>query len=192
MHGDLDSLERANGVRKSDVWFLLNGTYCFEYFSYANSTKHEIPSDFSMVLATILASLSNFLKLRDSDLSMLDVMGEGDEHINLEDDKIAADIPAEKAESNSGKATSDRGRVALPTVSTSQSSSKKKVANSWEDEDLDEVKDFNSTSGATEETLLGEANSRSVDEVEEGFLNVYRALSKLRVEFDTKFKAIFA
>lgn len=25
MHGDLDALEKANGVRKSDVWFLLNG-----------------------------------------------------------------------------------------------------------------------------------------------------------------------
>lgn len=25
MHGDLDALETANGVRKSDVWFLLNG-----------------------------------------------------------------------------------------------------------------------------------------------------------------------
>ena len=25
MHGDLDALERANGVMKSDVWFLLNG-----------------------------------------------------------------------------------------------------------------------------------------------------------------------
>ena len=25
MHGDLDALARANGVRRSDVWFLLNG-----------------------------------------------------------------------------------------------------------------------------------------------------------------------
>ena len=25
MHGDLNALERANGVKKSDVWFLLNG-----------------------------------------------------------------------------------------------------------------------------------------------------------------------
>ena len=25
MHGDVDALEKANGVRKSDVWFLLNG-----------------------------------------------------------------------------------------------------------------------------------------------------------------------
>ena len=25
MHGDLESLEIANGVKRSDVWFLLNG-----------------------------------------------------------------------------------------------------------------------------------------------------------------------
>ena len=25
MHGDLNALEKANGVKKSDVWFLLNG-----------------------------------------------------------------------------------------------------------------------------------------------------------------------
>ena len=25
MHGDVDALEKANGVKKSDVWFLLNG-----------------------------------------------------------------------------------------------------------------------------------------------------------------------
>lgn len=25
MHGDLGSLERANGIQSSDVWFLLNG-----------------------------------------------------------------------------------------------------------------------------------------------------------------------
>lgn len=25
MHGDLNTLEKANGVKKADVWFLLNG-----------------------------------------------------------------------------------------------------------------------------------------------------------------------
>lgn len=148
--------------------------------------------DFSMVLATIVASLSNFLKLPNSDLSMLDVMGEGDEQHNLEDDKIAAEIPVEKAEGNSVNATSDRGRVPLPTASSSKPSSKKKVAESWDDEDLDDVKELDSAGGAIEETLLSNANSRSVDEIEVGFLNVYRALSKLRAEFDIKFKAIFA
>lgn len=192
MHGDLESLERANGVRKSDVWFLLNGAYYLDNILVPVILINIFQSDFSMVLATIVASLSNFLKLPDSDLSMLDVMGEGDEHNNFEDDKIAAEIPAEKAEGNSVNATSDRGRVPLPTASSSKSGSKKKVAESWDDEDLDEVKDFNSANGAVEETLLGDAKSRSVDEIEEGFLNVYRAMTKLRAEFDTKFKAIFA
>ena len=27
MHGDVDAIEEANGVRKSDVWFLLNGQF---------------------------------------------------------------------------------------------------------------------------------------------------------------------
>lgn len=148
--------------------------------------------DFSMVLATIVASIGNFLKLPDSDLSMLDVMGEGDEHTNLEDDKIAAAIPAEKAEDSSVSTTSDRGRVPLPTVSASKLSSKKKIAEAWDDDDLDEVKDVNSASEVTKGTLLGDANSRSIDEIEKGFLNIYRAFSKLRAEFDTKFKAIFA
>ena len=151
-------------------------------------------SDFSMVLATIVSSLSNFLKLDNSDLSMLDVMGEGDERNNLEDDKIAAETPAEKAEGHSVNATSDRGRVPLPTASSSKPVSKKKIEDSWEDEDdVDEVIDSNSASRAVDgTTLLDDANSRSVDEIEEGFLNVYRALTKLRAEFDTKFKAIFA
>ncbi|MCJ1464322.1 hypothetical protein MMC07_002935 [Pseudocyphellaria aurata] len=172
MHGDLGSLERANGVRKSDVWFLLN--------------------DFSMVLATIVTSLGNFLKLPDSDLSMLDVMGEGDEHNNLEDDKIAAEIPAEMADGSSSNIASDRGRVPLPTVPKSNPNSKKKIAKSWDDEDLDEVIDLGSAGGRIEGTILGDANSRSIDEIEEGFLNIYLALSNLRAEFDIKFKAIFA
>lgn len=192
MHGDLTSLERANGVRKSEVWFLLNGK-CSENASCANNILiNFFPSDFSMVLATIVTSLSNFLKLPDSDVSMLDVMGEGDEHNNLEDDKFAAEIPSEKVEGSSINTNSDRGRVPLPTVSASKPSSKKKVAKAWDDEDLDEVEDLNSASREIEETILGNSNSRSVDEIEAGFLNVYRALSKLRVEFDTKFKAIFA
>lgn len=35
-HGDVFTIERANGIRRADIWFLLN--------------------DFSMVLATIITS----------------------------------------------------------------------------------------------------------------------------------------
>jgi hypothetical protein len=53
MHGDVAALQRANGIRRSDVWFLLK--------------------DFSLVLATIVTSLANFMKLDDA--SDMDIVG---------------------------------------------------------------------------------------------------------------------
>ncbi len=37
MHGDLDALEKANGVKKSDVWFLLNGKFQIQVLSLARN-----------------------------------------------------------------------------------------------------------------------------------------------------------
>jgi hypothetical protein len=81
MHGQLAPLDVANGIRKSDVWFLLN--------------------DFSMVLATIATSLALHLGLDSgTDPEMLDVMGSGDAAENDADEKVAAttipDAPATK------------------------------------------------------------------------------------------------
>ena len=145
-----------------------------------------------MVLATITASLANFLKLSDSDVSMADIMGEGDERTNIEDDQFAAERPNDKGESSSASTTSEKGRVALPTASSFKPRSKKKVAESWDDEDIEDEAKGSSANGTQEGEYSGLAGSRSVDQMEEGFLNVYRALSKLRAEFDIKFKAIFA
>ncbi|KAM3074302.1 hypothetical protein ACMFMG_002886 [Clarireedia jacksonii] len=72
-HGSLQPLEDANGIRRSDVWFVLN--------------------DFSMILATICTSLALYLGLGvDSDAEMLDVMGAGDEGENENDEKLAEDV----------------------------------------------------------------------------------------------------
>lgn len=58
-HGNVQQLESANGIRRGDIWFLLN--------------------DFSMVLATITTSLEGFLNPQDSiDMDMLNVAGSGD------------------------------------------------------------------------------------------------------------------
>ncbi|KAA8565170.1 hypothetical protein EYC84_010910 [Monilinia fructicola] len=71
-HGSLQPLEDANGIRKSDVWFVLN--------------------DFSMVLATIATSLALHLGLgQDTDAELLDVMGAGDSVENENDEKMAED-----------------------------------------------------------------------------------------------------
>ena len=45
-HGQVHALQEANRIRRSDVWFLWNG--------------------FSLVLATIVASLENFFKAGDN------------------------------------------------------------------------------------------------------------------------------
>ncbi|KAL6716555.1 hypothetical protein ACLMJK_006122 [Lecanora helva] len=176
MHGDIEALEKANGVRKADVWFLLN--------------------DFSLVLATIVASLANFLKLPESDLSLLDVIGEGDETNNAEDDKFVADSTTEDTESVSASiATNDTGKTSVTSATSVNSSKskqaaskkKEKVADSWEDSEdsEDELRESEAHKGE-------EREDRSKEELERGFLNVYTAIMKLRAEFDTKFRKIFA
>jgi hypothetical protein len=60
MHSNPNALISANKIKRGDVWFVLN--------------------DFSMVLATIVTSLSNFMNLgTDSDLDFIDIRGGGDE-----------------------------------------------------------------------------------------------------------------
>ncbi|TVY52513.1 putative helicase [Lachnellula cervina] len=78
MHGAVEPLELANGIRKSDVWFVLN--------------------DFSMVLATIATSLALYLGLdSDADPEMLDIMGSGDAAENDADAEVAAKTEPEPA-----------------------------------------------------------------------------------------------
>lgn len=138
------------------------------------------------MLATICASLANFLKLPESDLSLLDVIGEGDENNNLEDDKFGGDSTTDTESTTASIATADTGRSSVTTASSTSAKPKpkKKVAVSWDDSDAeaDEPEETNGTLG----------DDPSKEELEKGFLNVYKAMTKLRSEFDTKFRKIFA
>ncbi len=163
MHGDTTALANANRIRKADVWFVLN--------------------DFSLVLATIVASLANFLKLPDSDLSLDIVIGEGDEFNNLEDDKFAADSTTESESTATSGATTSTGKTSIS--SSSGAAKPKKVATSWEDDMGNDEDDEANAANETEDDA-------SKEELEKGFLNVYKAFFKLRQEFDTKFRKIFA
>ena len=74
-HGALEPLEAANGIRKSEVWFLLN--------------------DFSLILATITTSLANFLHLKETqELDMLNIVGSGDALEINADEKLADELEA--------------------------------------------------------------------------------------------------
>lgn len=138
-------------------------------------------------MATICASLANFLKLPESDLSLLDVIGEGDENNNLEDDKFGGDSTTDTESTTTSTATADTGRTSMTSASSTSSKPKpkKKVAEAWDDSDADEASELEERNGA-----LGDDASK--EELERGFLNVYKAMTKLRSEFDTKFRKIFA
>ena len=171
MHGDVDTLERANRIRKGDIWFLLN--------------------DFSMVLATITTSLANYLKLPDSDISMIDIIGEGDQSKNREDDIFAADtvVGTDDDASSTTTLVSERGKAVAAESNTSKApAKKKKTLDSWDDEDDSDEADETETGGHGGDEL----GTRTVDELERGFLNVYKAFSLLKKEFDEKFHAMWA
>ncbi|KAK5152342.1 hypothetical protein LTR04_006425 [Oleoguttula sp. CCFEE 6159] len=164
MHGDVTALDKANGIKRGDVWFLLN--------------------DFSMVLATLITSLMNFMKLSPgTDMDMLDVMGNLDAHEEAEDDKIVnAESPAstlpimEKAQQS-----------AVPVVKK-----KTKAVDDWEeaadDEEAKAAK--NRTNGSNGVDDLGAAAWDK--DSDEGLMRVLRAFQKLNTEFNTKFKAMWA
>lgn len=173
-HGDIKTLQDANGIRKSDVWFVLN--------------------DFSLVLATIVASMRNFMRLETiSDADMLEVQGGMDVLQEQEEDAVVATEQVDAAASAAAavKALSLQDK-AKPKVK------KTKTADAWDDEasSEDEGKDAAagdkdvSTDGATD----GAGSQASWDKAggDTGLLNVLQAFQKLQVEFNAKFKAMWA
>ena len=148
-HGSLQPLEDDNGIRKGDVWFYLN--------------------DFSLILATIVTSLANFLGLKNTqDLDMINLVGDGDA-LEIDVDEKFAD------------------EMELPLKAEPQKSPPvrkiKAVADRWDDEE-----DSVSTLPTSEENSA--TRNQNIDEM--GLMPVYRAFVQLKLEFDEKFRAIGA
>ena len=175
-HGDINTIERANGVRKSDIWFLLN--------------------DFSLVLSTIIASLQNFMKLREgTDMDMLDVLGDLDEHQENEDDKVAA---SEEQSEASGPSIADSA-IDMPNRSRAPGAGalKKKAKNleSWEEAaDAENAADEANAPRLDEDAQLdtNDPDVRAWESGERGLKNVLRAFTKLHGAFYTKFRGMWA
>ena len=181
-HGDVTALAKANRIRSGDVWFVLN--------------------DFSMVLATIVTSLSNFLNLTSaSDLDFTDVRGEGEEEEERREDQY---LPPD---TDSGYETGSTASFATNATSAGpggirglplQFKKKKKVADSWDD-DADE-EDFQAELAAEKERKRDEMKKererlgaeKPAWEEGAGLLNVFKAFKLLREDFDTKFRAMWA
>ncbi|KAJ4293474.1 hypothetical protein N0V90_008757 [Kalmusia sp. IMI 367209] len=172
-HGDVNAIVVANRIRRGDVWFVLN--------------------DFSMVLATIVTSLSNFMQLTaQSDLDFTDVRGEGEDAEALQEDKFLPDDSGYETASTVSTATQNiPGQQKDLTIQTKK---KKKVADSWDD-DADE-EDLQDEIAAQREKKEAEAAREMQDkpawEEGTGLLNVLKAFTALKEDFDTKFRAMWA
>ncbi|KAL0940461.1 DEAD/DEAH box helicase [Colletotrichum truncatum] len=173
-HGDMEALVRDNGIKKGDVWSHLKG--------------------FSLILATIVASLANFLVAEDAELddaAIIDVQGIGDileeEHDSDKDDeavellsKISAAVPQIQS-----KPAKKRG--------------KKEVPDSWDDAD---DSDDSEEEGEGEEAKMPHTNGKAGDssgataswneDDGSGLVKVYTAFKLLQKEFNEKFLKVWA
>lgn len=170
-HSNPTALITANRIRRGDIWFVLN--------------------DFSMVLATIVTSLSNFMNLgTESDLDFIDIRGGGDEAEEDREDKFLPTDNASEITNLSGTTlNSGTGPVKqdLPVLTKKK---KTKVVDSWEDE-ADEAEDSaeenwddGSEDEGTQEPPAWEEGA--------GLLNVLKAFRALKTDFDTKFRTMWA
>ena len=189
-HGDIHALEKANGVRKGDAWFVLN--------------------DFSLVLATIVTSLQNFLKLtKKSEMDMLDMKGIVDLKDEETDNVVVA---AADDESSQGKDMAGYGVSKMQAVAKGVSASTvvakkpkaKKVADSWDvvSSDEEEAKTATLTIATAQSNVPSTPSSNMTewdlpaweedDGDNNGLLLVLKAFQLLKHEFDNKFRAIWA
>jgi superfamily II RNA helicase len=175
-HGDVHTIERANGIRRSDIWFLLN--------------------DFSLVLATLTASIASFMKLKDAnDMDMLDVMGDFDAHEDATDEKAAAGEETDN-QSVAGLSVADSA-IAMPERPKQVSKKKTKNADSWEDVADEEDAMANVEAEYQKSGMISTDDAEAAgmwggDGDNEGLKNVLKAFTKLHAEFNVKFRAMWA
>ncbi|TKA25301.1 hypothetical protein B0A50_06205 [Salinomyces thailandicus] len=173
-HGDIFTIEKANNIRRADIWFLLN--------------------DFSLVLATIITSLLNFMKLKEgTDLDMLDVMGDLDVHDEAEDNEVAAsdeqsEMSAPSA-ADSGIVMPERPKTAVPTKKAKNTESWEEVAD--EEEKVTERAERRAANAVRMENEAAQALKSGVGK-DQGLRDVLKAFQKLHAEFYEKFRAMWA
>ncbi|KAI0415135.1 hypothetical protein F5X98DRAFT_389297 [Xylaria grammica] len=159
-HGDYVALTRDNKIRQGDVWFLLK--------------------DFSLVLATIVASLTNFIRAdaNTDDPDMIDVEN--------------ADETPDKETLDQAKETSKDTKHGAPRSKPT----KKKVVESWEDdsegEDEDAVGEDIAAPKEVHKPVTTTIESSAWEGDGKGLVDVLEAFTLLKQDFDDKFHKAWA
>ncbi|KAJ6104961.1 DEAD/DEAH box helicase [Penicillium sp. IBT 16267x] len=184
-HGNIHELERANGVRRSDIWYELN--------------------DFSMVLATITASLGNILNPHgNSDIDMLDVAGGGDVHeIHADDDRIVDDDSQTRKRSPTTRVGKVHEKLVIAPTSGGKPprTPKSELLDSWEDEVVDEPEEVSANLTPEPKSRRRKKGDPKKDDQKKDVPKknnhnslrvVYDGFNLLKNEFDTKLREMWA
>ncbi|SPO02147.1 related to antiviral protein and putative helicase [Cephalotrichum gorgonifer] len=167
-HGNLQALVNDNQIKASDVWFHLK--------------------DFSLVLATVVTSLTNFFSQEAmADDSMVDIQDVGDV-MDEEEDDVEALGPVAARPVVQAAATERVVPVAKKTPR------KAVVADSWEDEDESSESGESAMSNESEskEANVFSTDSRTGKIEDNELMLVLTAFKKLQEEFDEKFRKVWA
>ncbi|PHH67418.1 hypothetical protein CDD81_28 [Ophiocordyceps australis] len=161
-HGDMQALIRDNGIKRGDVWFLLK--------------------DFSLILATIVTSMTNFLKPDGEGLDMENVQDVEDVLTERQDWKPQV----------AGDAEAVVGTTASPAKTAGKRPTRNHIADSWEDYDADqEVKSVTSSHSRSSSKTSHSAPTWQTDG-EESLQLVLLAFQELRRQFDDKFRQVWS
>jgi hypothetical protein len=179
MHGDVNAIVTANGIRRGDVWFVLN--------------------DFSLVLATIVTSFSNYMKLSsEQDVDLATVMGGGDAAEENKEERAMTPDPSGNAQApglrgdEAPGASGARGGGAA-TTSAVLPTRKKKVVESWDTaEDAEAQADADAVGSDWDDGDDDDDDGDGPAWEDQGLLKVLKAFQMLRKDFDTKFRVMWA
>ncbi|KAB2572793.1 putative helicase [Lasiodiplodia theobromae] len=185
-HGDASALVAANGIRRGDVWFVLN--------------------DFSMVLATIVASLEGFVAGNDDVIVDAMAGGGGEE---MEEEKLweggAGSAPGkmEKKEPMPRRNSKAHRTGTLESWEEDAEADAQANADAAADADDEDSENWGGGGGAAGTAAGGDGSGKAgADEVlsapaweddgDGSLLDVLAAFKKLSEEFNGKFKAMWA
>ncbi|CAK7232240.1 hypothetical protein SBRCBS47491_008200 [Sporothrix bragantina] len=173
-HGELATIVKANGIKNSDAWYLLQ--------------------DFSLVLKTIVASIAKFVSpvsATGEDFE-LDGLFDGEGDLYDDDKEGTGNFVAETEPVASIKA------IAVDEKPKVKKQKKAKVLDSWEDASSESEDEGN---GSAENNVEGEQSSASsvgdtcestAPSPDQGLADVHLAFDKLEKEFYEKFRNVWA
>ena len=176
-HGSVQPLEEANRIRRGDIWGALN--------------------DFSLILATLVASFESFLGLNTMEVDMASIGGLAERTEVEVDEMDAGNETSSSAPVASSSATTNSKNQEQTSRAATVKTKKTEVADDWEvalDEEVEKEKEETRRAAQMEDSS---GEDEDEDWIESGkdsgsLTQIYRMLQALKGEFDAKFRPIFA